>query len=122
MAVTDADISSLADSHDIITIGMQADAVRREKHGNRTTFLRVAVVDAAPGAALTWPAAAGEIRIAGIPASRAAAVARAREVASSAKVVPVAFAYPLGTGSADSADSAMQPRFDLLGRATPGIG
>jgi aminodeoxyfutalosine synthase len=90
MAVTDAEIASLADSHDIITIGMQADAVRREKHGNRTTFLRVAVVDATPGAPSAWPAAAGEIRITGIPASRAAAVARVREVAASAKAVPVA--------------------------------
>src|SRR4051812_29016936 len=86
MTVTDAEIAS----HDIITIGMQADAVRREKHGNRTTFLRVAVVDAAPGAPLAWPAAAGEIRIAGIPASRAAAGARVREVAAAAKGIPVA--------------------------------
>ena len=90
MPVTDAEITSLADSHDIITIGMQADAVRREKHGNRTTFQRVAVVDAAPGAPVTWPAAAGEIRIAGVPASRVAAVARVREVAAAAKGVPVA--------------------------------
>jgi aminodeoxyfutalosine synthase len=90
MPVSDAELSELAASHDIITIGMQADAVRREKHGNRTTFLRVALVDAAPGAPSVWPAAAGEIRIAGIPASRAAAVARVREVAASAKGLPVA--------------------------------
>src|SRR5258706_8410125 len=89
MPVSDAELSSLAESHDIITIGMQADAVRREKHGNRTTFLRVAVVDAAPGLSLTWPAAAGEVRIAGVPATRAAAVARVREVAAAAKGGPV---------------------------------
>jgi aminodeoxyfutalosine synthase len=89
MAVTDAEIASLADSHDIITIGMQADAVRREKHGNRTTFLRVAVIDAAPGAPVTRPDGAGEIRIAGVPAGRAAAIARVREVAAAAKGVPV---------------------------------
>ena len=46
MPVTDADIATLANSHDIIDIGMRADAVRREKHGNRTTFLRVTVIDA----------------------------------------------------------------------------
>src|ERR1700704_2064087 len=90
MPVSDADITSLADSHDIITIGMQADAVRREKHGDRTTFLRVAVVDAAPGAPVTWLTAAGEIRIAGVPTSRAAAVTRVKEVAAAAKGVPVA--------------------------------
>src|SRR6185295_10855707 len=83
-------MSSLAEQTDILSLGMQADAVRREKHGNKTTFLRVAVVDAAPGAPLTWPAAAGEIRILGVPASRAAATARVREVAAGAKGVPVA--------------------------------
>jgi aminodeoxyfutalosine synthase len=47
-------------------------------------------VDATPGAPTAWPAAAGEIRILGVPASRAAAVARVREVAASAKGLPVA--------------------------------
>ena len=89
MPVSDAELSTLASSHDIIAIGMQADAIRRDKHGNRTTFVRVAVVDAAPGAPLTWPAAAGEIRIAGVPSSRAAATARVREVAAAANRVPV---------------------------------
>jgi len=83
-------MSSLAEQTDILSLGMQADAVRREKHGNKTTFLRPAVVDAAPGAPLTWPVAAGEIRILGVPASRAAAIARVREVAAAAKGVPVA--------------------------------
>ena len=90
MPVSDTELSTLAASHDIISLGMQADAVRREKHGNRTTFLRVAVVDAHPGAAVAWPAAAGEIRILGVPASRAAATARVREVAADAKGTPVA--------------------------------
>jgi len=49
MPVSDADITSLASSHDIIDLGMRADAVRREKHGNTTTFLRVATVDATLG-------------------------------------------------------------------------
>src|SRR5438552_5691985 len=89
MPVSDADLSSLAASHDIISIGMQADTVRREKHGNRTTFVRVAVVDAAPGAPLAWSSGAGEVRIAGVPANRAAALARVREVAAAAKGVPV---------------------------------
>ena len=89
MPVSDAELSELAASHDIITIGMQADTVRREKYGNKTTFLRVAVVDAAPGSPLTWPSAAGEIRITGVPATRVAAVARVREVAAAAKGVPV---------------------------------
>jgi aminodeoxyfutalosine synthase len=87
MLVTDADIASFAASHDIIDIGMRADAVRREKHGNKTTFVRVAIVDATPGAPATWPSAAGEIRIVGVPATRVAAVARVREVAAAANGV-----------------------------------
>jgi aminodeoxyfutalosine synthase len=90
MPVSETEISALAASHDIISIGMEADAVRREKHGNRTTFVRVATVDAAPGAPLVWPAAAGEVRIVGVPLTPAAAVARVREVAGRAKGTPVA--------------------------------
>jgi aminodeoxyfutalosine synthase len=89
MPVSDGEIALLAASHDIISIGMEADAVRREKHGNRTTFVRVAVVDATPGAPLEWPAAAGEIRIAGFPTTPAAALARVREVTERAKGTPV---------------------------------
>jgi aminodeoxyfutalosine synthase len=89
MPVSDAGLPDLAASNDIIALGMEADALRREKHGNRTTFVRVAVVDAAPGAPLAVPAAAGEIRIAGVPATKDAALARVREVADAAKGVPV---------------------------------
>src|SRR5215467_4408621 len=89
MTVSETGISALAASHDIISIGMEADAVRREKHGNRTTFLRVAVVDAAPGAPLDWPVAAGEVRVAGVPATPSAAVARVKEVVERAKGTPV---------------------------------
>src|SRR5499427_5328655 len=89
MTVSETEISALAASHDIISIGMEADAVRREKHGNRTTFLRVAVVDAAPGASLDWPVAAGEVRVAGVPATPSAAVARVKEVVERAKGTPV---------------------------------
>src|SRR5580765_3653224 len=89
MTASETEISALAASHDIISIGMEADAVRREKHGNRTTFVRVAVVDAAPGAPLDWPHAAGEIRIVGVPPTPVAAVARVNEVAARANGVPV---------------------------------
>jgi aminodeoxyfutalosine synthase len=89
MPVSDAELSTFAASHDIINLGMAADAVRRERHGVRTTFVRVAEVSADVGAPLSWPAGAGEIRIAGVPASRAAALARVREVVAAAKGVPV---------------------------------
>ena len=53
MPVSDTDLSTLAASHDIITLGMQADAVRRERHGVRTTFVRVADVASEPGAPIS---------------------------------------------------------------------
>ena len=89
LPVTDAELASLAASHDIITLGMLADEARRQRHGARTTFVRVADVAAEPGAPLAWPQSAGEIRIVGAPSSRAAAVERVGAVAARANGVPV---------------------------------
>lgn len=89
MTVTEAELVSLAASHDIISLGMLADEARRARHGTRTTFVRVADVRAEAGAAVAPPPGAGEIRIVGTPASRAAAVARVTEVVARAGGVPV---------------------------------
>ena len=89
MPVTDADLSTLAASHDIISLGMRADEVRRKRHGTRTTFVRVANISADPQTPSEWPAPAGEIRIVGTPVGRAAAVERVRDVVSRANGVPV---------------------------------
>ncbi len=75
-----AELTSLAASHDIISLGMRADDARRQRHGAKTTFVRVATASAEVGAAISRPAAAGELRIVGVPVSRAAAVARVREL------------------------------------------
>src|SRR6476620_11653369 len=82
MPVTDAELTTLAQTHDIINLGALADDVRRHRHGTATTFVRVATVPADPGAPTVHPSASGELRIVGAPASRAAAVARVREVAA----------------------------------------
>ena len=87
--VSDAELTSLAHSHDIISIGVLADEMRRTLHGAKTTFVRVASVDVASGAPVARSPAAGELRIGGVPASRAAAVARVREVAAAAAGVAV---------------------------------
>ncbi len=50
MTVTEAELASLAASHDIISLGMLADEARRARHGTRTTFVRVADVSSEPGA------------------------------------------------------------------------
>jgi len=89
VSVSNSELTALAATHDIITLGMQADEVRRARHGTRTTFVRVAEVDAAPGAAIEIPPAAGEVRITGNPTSRQSAVARIREVTAAAGPVPL---------------------------------
>ena len=82
--ISAAELTSLAASHDIISIGMLADDLRRQRHGGETTFVRVATTSSDIGAPVVRPPSAGELRIVGVPASRAAAVARVRDVASAA--------------------------------------
>lgn len=89
MPVSDTELSTLAATHDIIDLGMRADEIRRQRHGARTTFVRVASVSADARAPIAWPPAAGEIRIVGAPGDRAAAIARVGAVAAVAKGIAV---------------------------------
>ena len=82
--MTEAELSTLAATHDIINLGMVADDLRRQRHGTRTTFVRVADLGVEVGAPVAHSAAAGELRISGVAPSRDAAVARVREVAATA--------------------------------------
>lgn len=87
MPVTDADLAQLAASHDIISLGMLADDVRRRLHNGRTTFVRVGHLSSDPSAPMVRAASAGEIRLDGTPSSRAFAVeqvTRARAIAGDA--------------------------------------
>jgi aminodeoxyfutalosine synthase len=86
MTVSDAELASLAASHDIISLGMLADDIRRQRHGTRTTFVRVA--DVPMTGDVTLPALAGEVRIVGTPASRADAIARVTQVAAAIPKAP----------------------------------
>jgi aminodeoxyfutalosine synthase len=88
MAVSEADLDSLVHS-DILTLGMRADEARRQRHGRRTTFLRVLPVPAAVDAPIPAVGVAGELRITGTPESRAAAIARVSEVVGRAGGIPV---------------------------------
>src|SRR6185295_9082363 len=87
--LTDTELTSLADTHDIISLGVLADDLRRQRHGTKTTFVRVADVAAEAGTPVVRPAAAGELRIQGVAASRAAAVERIAEVAAVAGAAAV---------------------------------
>jgi aminodeoxyfutalosine synthase len=89
MTVTDSELTALAESYDIIELGMRADEARRFRHGTRTTFVRVADVSADPSAPVDVPPAAREIRIVGAPRSRAAVIQRITEVVAAAGGVAV---------------------------------
>jgi 2-iminoacetate synthase ThiH len=69
-ALTDDEAAALFGAHDLITIGMMADGVRRQMHGTDATFVRVFAVhvDAVPSAAPPG-IEAGEVRLVGRPAS-----------------------------------------------------
>jgi len=83
----DDEAAFVSGSQDLIAIGMMADDVRHQLHGDRTTFVRVFEmhVNAVP-AALPAGLSAGEFRIVGRPASvdaAVAAVAQARRLTGS---------------------------------------
>ncbi len=71
-----------------------ADEVRRRRHATTTTFVRVVTVAIDGAASMPAIGAAGEVRIVGAPSTRAAAVARVRDVLAAANGVPVS-AYSL---------------------------
>jgi aminodeoxyfutalosine synthase len=85
MAVSEQELTSLAATHDIISLGMLADDLRRRRHALNTTFVRVSDVPVGTAAPMAIPAGAGEIRIVGAPATRAAAVDRVRQVLARAQ-------------------------------------
>lgn len=89
MPVTDSELDTLVHSHDIIDLGMRADEVRRQRHGTRTTFVRVADVAADPAADIVVPPAAREVRIVGTPDARATALTRIAAVVAAAGGRPV---------------------------------
>ena len=72
------DIASLADGHDVLSLGMLADAVRRRLHGTTVTYLRVAECPSEKSFADAVPPTAREIRITGTPDSLDSAIAAVR--------------------------------------------
>ena len=84
-----ADASVILATTDIVSIGMLADEVRRRRHGDRATFVRVADVPLDGLLPASPPPSAGEVRIAGSPQSIEQAAARVREVVRQAAGLPV---------------------------------
>jgi hypothetical protein len=86
----DREARVLLDSPDLIAIGAKADAARQQRHGSRTTFVRVFEIHVdAPPPTLPASVSAGEFRIVGRPSSLAAAVAAVHAAAALAGSVPV---------------------------------
>ncbi len=75
------ELTRLAETPDILSLGMLADAVRRRICGTHVTFLRVALVDATrPVAPDAVASAAREARLTGSPETLEVAVERVRAV------------------------------------------
>ena len=88
------EIRYLAQTPDILPLGMLADALRRRLHGSEATFLRVASCAFDRSIADAVPPAAREIRLTGVPSTLAEAVnavGAARSVAGARTVA--AFAW-----------------------------
>ena len=85
------DRAALAASRDLLTLGMAADTMRRRRHGNAVTFVRVAEIAASRAAAgeVEWEGTPGELRLTGVPESLEEAVAAVVAAEAAAGAVPV---------------------------------
>jgi aminodeoxyfutalosine synthase len=94
-ALDDADVTALAATTDILTLGMLADEARRRRHGTDSTYVRVADVTLplADGA-LRIPPAAREIRVNADAGSLTSSLKSLQAVVAAAGTVPVS-AYSL---------------------------
>jgi aminodeoxyfutalosine synthase len=114
--LADADVAALADTNDILTLGMLGDEARRRRHGPDTTFVRVAdvLVPIAEDAPIEIPTAAREVRLGGSVEALDALLAHVRRVVDAARGVPVT-AFSLEALEATAAASG-RPLPDLLAR------
>lgn len=77
--LTDAEVGTLASSHDILALGALADDARRARHGAATTYVRVHLLPLdAIGAWVAPPSTATEVRLTGRPVEATALVAAVR--------------------------------------------
>ena len=108
--ISEAEVQELAESKNLITIGMKADEVRRRLHGTRTSFVRVFEIHVdAPVSSLPPRTTAGEFRIVGTPKSLDAAgqaIASAKRVAGNIPLMGFSLADLSGIDGATSLASA----------------
>ena len=100
-----ADVEKLLGSADLLQIGQRADEMRRELHGNRSTYVTVFEIraDADEPRALEIPDAAREVRLVGAPRSiddAEAAVVAAKAIAGDRALTGFSLADLVGLASA----------------------
>lgn len=103
-AISRAEIETLLGSADLLQIGQRADEMRRELHGNRSTYVTVFEIraDADDPRAREIPAAAREVRLVGAPPSiddAEAAVVAAKAIAGDRAVTGFSLADLVGLAS-----------------------
>jgi hypothetical protein len=76
---------ALIASKDLLALGMAADELRRRRHGDRVTFVRVATLDLEQAVEPRWDGQPGEVRLAGVPRDLNAAVSAVRAVTARAR-------------------------------------
>ena len=88
--LSDRDIEALAESADILTLGMLADEARRRVHGADTTYVRVHDVDLTSVAGgITIPPSAREVRVRGLWTAEPGTMEALRAVVAAAGRTPV---------------------------------
>jgi aminodeoxyfutalosine synthase len=108
------DRAAIAESHDVLALGMAADAVKRRRHGTCVTFVRVATIAVPDAAGAEWPAGAGELRLEGSLADLDATAAAVGLIAARAagKVPVTGFSLAdverAATGSASQAEMILK--------------
>ena len=86
-----ADRTALLESRALLVLGMAADTLRRRRHGDRVTFVRVAAVTTEQAAAgnVSWEGTPGEVRLVGRPADAGQLLSAARTAVRTAGPIPV---------------------------------
>ena len=88
MSLAESEIAALSQTRDLVRLGALADERRRRLRGDRATFVRVSDVPASEGVGAAIPHA-GELRLAGCPATTTRLLESVRQAVRNAGDVPV---------------------------------
>jgi hypothetical protein len=122
-ATLDADErEALAGSKDLLALGMAADELRRRRHGDRITFVRVATVPVGAAADARWGPGAGEVRLTGAPPDLSQAIAGVQAVQTRAGDLAVTgFSLADVVTAAGGEDAAARWCAELAGAGLTGL-